>query len=138
MSMTRGGPNRAKRFDWHFDAAAQNVVIRNEDDRLLVYTVDELAELLNRLETAFGTSAFPLANNVETLAAGTERPGLGMTFMSIKKNTTFAQGASYLGVVLEKLGYLRWNGRSRGISWRLTGAGQQLGGVGLEAKEQKR
>ncbi len=121
MSSTRGGPNRAKRFEWHFDITGQCVIIRNEKNFVHTYPVGDLVELLSRLEAAFGANEFPLANNVEKLGAGTERPGLGMTLMSIKPNTTYAQGASYLGVVLEELGYLRWNGRSRGIGWRLTG-----------------
>lgn len=44
-----------------------------------------------------------MANNVATMGAGTEKPGLDMSVMSIRQNTTYAQGASYLGVVLEEL-----------------------------------
>ena len=58
-----------------------------------------------------------------------------MTLMSIKANTTYAQGASYLGVVLEELGYLRWNGRSRGIGWRLTGEDGSEMGLGSRLKD---
>ena len=136
--MTRGGPNRAKRFDWQYDAGRRRVVIRNEDDRVLVYTIDELAKLLDKLEATFGTNEFPLANNVEKLGAGTERPGLGMTLLSIKpKDVAYAQGSSYLGVVLEDLGYLRWNGRSRGIGWRLTGQDGSVAGLGSRLRDNR-
>ena len=30
-----------------------------------------------------------------------------------------AQGSSYLGVVLEEVGLIKWNGASRGIQWRI-------------------
>ena len=134
MASTRGGPNKAKRFEWHFDAAGQCVVIRNEKDLVHTYSVGDLVDLLSRLEATFGTNEFPLANNVEKLGAGTERPGLGMTLMSIKPNTTYAQGASYLGVVFEELGYLHWNGRSRGIGWRLTGEDGSVAGLSSRLK----
>ncbi len=32
---------------------------------------------------------------------------------------THAQGASYLGVVLEKIGVLEWNGTKKRIQWRI-------------------
>lgn len=35
------------------------------------------------------------------------------------KNISHAQGASYLGVVLEHVGILEWNGKQRGIRWRI-------------------
>ena len=134
MAITHGGPNQAKRFDWHFDASNQSLVIRNEAGRVLVYPLGDLVNLLSRLEATFGANEFTLANNVETMGAGAERPGLGMTLMSIKPNTTYAQGASYLGVVLEELGYLCWNGRSRGIGWRLTGQDGSVTGLGSRLK----
>ena len=105
---------------------------------MLTYPIGDLVNLLDKLEAAFGTKEFPLANNVETMGAGTEKPGLGMTLMSIRNNTTYAQGASYLGVVLEELGYLRWNGRSRGIAWRLTGEDGSLAGLGSRLKNKQR
>jgi len=50
---------------------------------------------------------------------GTERAGVGSTIYGLCPGDTFhAQGASYLGVVLEEAGILQWNGKSRGIAWR--------------------
>ena len=46
VSSTRGGPNKAKRFEWHFDTAGQCVVIRNEKDFVRRYLVGDLVELL--------------------------------------------------------------------------------------------
>ena len=121
MSFTRGGPNKAKRFAWQYLAAERAVIIINEDGRNLSYTLGQIVAVLERLEREFGAKEFPLGNNVAKLGDGTEQPGLGMTLLAIKPgDTTFAQGASYLGVVLEELGYLRWNGYHRGIAWRLT------------------
>lgn len=58
--------------------------------------------------------------NVENLGNGTETMGLGMIILFEGKNDIrHAQGASYLGVVLENVGYLKWNGKTRGIEWRL-------------------
>jgi hypothetical protein len=52
---------------------------------------------------------------------GTEVAGLGSTIYRLCAGDTFhAQGASYLGVVLEEAGILEWNGRPRGIEWRLS------------------
>lgn len=120
MSTTRGGARKAKQFSWHYDPDSRSVVIINENGRGLVYTVQQVAATLAALKASFGTREIPLANNVAKLGDGSEQPGLGTVLYGIEADTTFAQGASYLGVVLEELGYLRWNGRSRGIGWRLT------------------
>jgi len=61
-----------------------------------------------------------LGNNVEKLGNATERQGLGTTILEQRPGNTYhAQGASYLGVVLEECGYFQWNGKHRGIGWRL-------------------
>ena len=63
---------------------------------------------------------FPLANNVELMHRGEERPGLGMAILKgTPHDISHAQGSSYLGVVLEEAGVLEWNGERRGIQWRL-------------------
>ena len=62
---------------------------------------------------------FPLANDVAKMWDETEKPGLGMTLFRIRPNTTYAQASSYLGVVFEHVGLATWNGKHRGIEWRL-------------------
>lgn len=75
----------------------------------------------------FGDNYFPLANNVVRLANRTERRGLGMIIREQANATDLhAQGASYLGVVLEEAGYFQWNGRNNGIAWRITDTDFQL------------
>ena len=66
-------------------------------------------------QTYFGEQWFPLANNVEKMYRGTERTGLGMAIYQLRPGDTFhAQGSSYLGVVLEEVDILDWNGKSWG------------------------
>lgn len=119
--MTRGGPRKAKRFTWRYDPATRAIIIVNERERALVYTLEQVVAALHALKAEFGSREIPLANNVAKVGDGSEQPGFGTVLIRLKPgDTSFAQGASYLGVVLEDLGYLRWNGRHRGIAWHLT------------------
>lgn len=120
MSVTHGGINRRKRFDWHFDANSHKVRIQNEDGKEHSYSIQEIHHILNSLYEEFGDKYFRLANNVEYLGKGTEKIGLGMVILQQENsNVSHAQGASYLGVVLEECGYFAWNGKHRQIEWRL-------------------
>lgn len=98
---TRGAPAQAIQFDaWYSDGLLQ----------------------IRSLQQQFGRDLFPLANNVERLGHGDEQPGLGMTILQVgfDRSTAHAQGSSYLGPCLERLGYCEWNGEHHGIQWRLT------------------
>ncbi len=120
MAFTRGSENKRKRFNWHYEPFSKKVQILNEDGKEHTYSVHEVQRILARLYKEFGLNYFPLANNVENLGNGTETMGLGMIILfEGKKEIRHAQGASYLGVVLENVGYLKWNGKTRGIEWRL-------------------
>jgi hypothetical protein len=120
MSVTHGGPNKGKRFQWKFNATSGRLEITNQNGRELRYTLQEIHEILLSIQNDFGSDYFPLANNVERLSNGTERNGLGMIILRHKPGEiSHAQGASYLGVVLEERGFLEWNGKHRGIEWRL-------------------
>lgn len=78
-----------------------------------------MLSIIQKLRATFVERWIPLANNVETMYSGTEKPGLGMSIFELRPGDTFhAQGASYLGVVLEKVGIFEWNGQKRGIAWR--------------------
>jgi hypothetical protein len=130
MSETRGGERKRKRFRWKYEPTRRTVRIINEHGRKHEYTVAEIVNVLKILSARFGGRWFPLANNVEKLGNGTERTGLGTTILMGKpRDTTHAQGASYLGVVMEECGYFAWNRRRRGIAWRLLGRGFSMDSV---------
>ena len=106
------------KFYWFFRERFLEII--NENDLTHRYHFEEILQILNRLEKEHGISWFPLANNVAKMGNGTEKPGLGMAILEgAPGNITHAQGASYLGVVLEKLGIFEWNGKRRGIKWRI-------------------
>ncbi len=120
MSITRGGLQRRKRFKWQLNENKKTILVENEQGKKHHYSIMEISNILRSLYQQFKNEYFPLANNVEWLANGTEKPGLGMTILSFTPNDVYhAQGASYLGVILEECGYLEWNGASRGIMWKL-------------------
>lgn len=121
MLITHGG-RKAKRFKWDFQDDL--IRIKNEKGRHEEYPITEVHAVLEWLAERFGSGWFPLANNVEKLGQGTEVDGLGVSILRQSlKNISHAQGASYLGVVLEHTGILEWNNRSKGIQWRITCAG---------------
>lgn len=115
MSVTHGG--RARNFDWSVKGG--QLLIQSESGMQHSYTLDEILTIIHSLHASFGENWFPLANNVEKMYSGTERLGLGTAIYQLRPgNTTHAQGASYLGVILEEVGVFEWNGETRGISWR--------------------
>lgn len=116
MSVTHGG--RAKIFQWQFHN--NQIIITNQDGRNHLYSVVEIYNIMNWLNHRFNYGWFPLANNVEKLGNGSEIDGLGVAILRQRpRDITHAQGSSYLGVVLEEPGMLEWNGKARGIKWRI-------------------
>lgn len=116
MSITHGG--KAKHFKWSCQQG--QVLIKNEDGKTHEYSIKEITRVLTRLFEDFGHKWIPLANNVQKMYVGTEISGLGSTIYNLRAGDIFhAQGASYLGVVLEEAGLFEWNGRVRGIKWRI-------------------
>lgn len=94
--------------------------IESESGMSHAYSFQETLAILRLLHAHFRDNWFPLANNVEKLHHGTERYGLGGAIHQQKPGDTLhAQGASYLGVVLEQAGILEWNGMARDIQWRI-------------------
>jgi hypothetical protein len=117
MSSTHGG--RSVSFQWHFENDL--LTITNEKGRTHEYSLAEIVRTLRWLEDEFGEGWFPLINNVEKLGKGTEQKSLSVAILrQAPGDITHAQGASYLGVVLEEAEILKWNGAKRGIMWRLT------------------
>ncbi|MDO9528221.1 MAG: hypothetical protein Q7J27_03585 [Syntrophales bacterium] len=117
MLMTHGGRG-AKRFDWAF--SNDYVRIKNENERQEEYSIAEVFAIIGWLKHRFAADWFPLANNVEKLGKDDENDGLGVAILRQQPGKlSHAQGASYLGVVLEHLGLLAWNNRQRGIEWRI-------------------
>lgn len=127
MSFTRGGPNKCRQFEWHYDPGSRQLLIINQNGREIMYSLGEIQAILQCLQARFGKDYFRLS--VKELPPGKEaEPGsFSQTILDVLPDD-FArcQGASYLGVVLEECGCLEWNGQSVGIAWRLTG------GVGVE------
>ena len=82
------------------------------------YTHTEILTALGWLQERFKTSPFPLGNSVSKVGNETEKDGLGRALYSVKKDTTFAQGASYLGVVLEQMEIFEIANTSP-IQWRI-------------------
>ena len=122
MSETRGGERKRKRFEWWYVAEENKILIKKQEGerREHEYSVREIESILRRLESVFGDGFFPLANNVQKLANGTEREGLGTIILEQKPGDIYhAQGSSYFGVVMEECNYFEWNGKHVGIHWRL-------------------
>jgi len=61
-----------------------------------------------------------LANNVEKLANHTERPGLGwFLYEKLGWDTAGAQLSSHLGAIMTRAGVWDWNGKRRGMRFKL-------------------
>ena len=129
--LTRGSHLKSKRFRWWWDGAL-HIRRENRNRQHDEFSIAELERILEDLERQFRSGWFPLGNNVAKMPNGTEKPGLGMTIFRIRPNTMHAQASSYLGVVFEQIGLATWNGKSRGIEWRLNGkvpTGDELAGL---------
>ncbi len=116
MSVTHGGNSRE--FTWQLN---DNIInIRNENNIKHAYALNEIIEIIRWLKSNFRDEWFPLANNVELMGREEEKDGLGIAILNLTpKDITHAQGASYLGVVLEEIGIFEWNTEIRGIKWRI-------------------
>lgn len=116
MRVTHGG--RARRFEWSFRDG--EIQIQSESGIHHQFTTNEILQIIRELDSSFGNEWIPLGNNVEKLYSGTEKLGLGTAIYRRRPGDTLhAQGASYLGVLLEEIGVFRWNGMIKGIAWRI-------------------
>lgn len=105
-------------FDFSYDRPI--LTIRNEKNRHDLFPLSRIVEILDSLYAQFELEFFPLANNVQLLGSGDERPGFGRTIYDLNgRDTKNAQAASYLGPLLESIGILKWNGIRKGIEWHL-------------------
>jgi hypothetical protein len=117
VATTRGGGHSRLFAWWLVDC---NVTIESESGMSHEFGLQEIYSVLCDLHQYFGKDWFPLANNVEKLYDETEANGLGSIIYSrCPGDTKHAQGASYLGVVLEQAGILEWNAQVRGIKWKI-------------------
>jgi hypothetical protein len=111
---------RSKEFTWEYEPGVERLLIESVEGIKHEFSLQEIRHILKRLDEQFGDEFFPLGNNVEKLGDGTEVLGLGTTILEQRPgDVSHAQGASYLGVVLEECGYLEWNEQRRGIRWCL-------------------
>ncbi len=117
---TRGRLRKRKSFECVYDLLGKKLLIKKQDEKRVEFNLVEIKNILEKIKASFGDGWLPLGNNVEKLYNKTERIRLGVIVYQQKPNDTFhAQGASYLGSVLEKVGILEWNGKSYRIKWRL-------------------
>jgi hypothetical protein len=120
MSFTHGGPNKRKQFEWHYDPVTCQLIIIIEKRRELMYSLGKIQKVLIMLFQSFSSDYFPLSSNAALPGEARAKTSLGeIIFEQFPGEFDRAQGASYLGVVLEECGYLEWNGRHVGIEWRL-------------------
>jgi hypothetical protein len=126
ISRTRGG-DRARDFFWYIsnDKLIIQKIVRNKESwisegRSHIFTQSEIIDSLYWLLEKFGNGNFPLANNVERLGNKTERDGFGVALYTLRANTFFAQGSSYLGVVMECFGVLAFVRPPNRITWKFT------------------
>lgn len=108
------GKGKSVPFKWrNIDG---KIEIHSESEQYHEYSHTEILTALGWLQGRFKTSPFPLGNSVSNIGNETEKDGLGRALYVIKKNTTFAQGASYLGVILEQMGIFEFV--SHPITWQ--------------------
>jgi hypothetical protein len=115
--ITRGG--KRKPFWWKIDAVSDRWIIEKADGVVAEFSTADIFLVIHQLYDEFGYEWVPLANNVEKLANGTETRGFGRILLDGGHSMSHAQAASQLGVVLERLHILEWNGKVKGICWRL-------------------
>jgi hypothetical protein len=119
MSFTHGGNYRI--FEWQL--VGNTIYIENTRGRQHSYELTEILDIFTWLKATFGYGWFPLANNVKLMGRGQEKDGLCTAILDLTpKDITHAQGSSYLGVVLEEVGIFKWNGKKKGIEWRIVKA----------------
>lgn len=122
---TRGAGKKSKPFSWDV-CNGEILIYPKSKNRIHKYSVAEVSTIIMWLQCKFKSDTFPLANNVKKLWMGTEMEGLGLALYIVKNNTTFAQGSSYLGVVLEKLGVFEFDPNKKVISWKLNSSNKNL------------
>ena len=116
MLQTHGG----KKVSFTWNLIGDVLVIENEKGRIHKYQLDEIVSIIAWLQNEFGDKWFPLANDVRKLGNGSEVAGLGTAILKqTPGDITHAQGSSYLGVVLDQIGVLKWNERKKGIKWQI-------------------
>ena len=116
MPTTHGG--KSIHFEWKFENDA--LLIQNKNGRTHEFHLKEIYKILEWLWGEFGTKYFPLVINVAKMGDGSEQNGLGTAILrQAPKDIDHAQGSSYLGVVLEQVRILEWNGAIKGIRWRM-------------------
>lgn len=114
---TLGG--KSKIFWWKIDEESNIHIKRifdfkNEKKELIkIATAYELNQLDDYMKD--GSWKY-IANNVENLALGTEKPGIGIfLYDNLNWSGTEAQLSGHLGVIFYKSGTWDYNGKKRGI-----------------------
>ena len=116
--ITLGG--KAKNFRWKLDEVGDLLIERKFKNSSKVeiskIPVDELERIINYVGS---DNWIDLANNVEKLKKGEEKPGIGrFMYDELGYNETQCQTASQLGPVLTNAGIWEYNGKKRNIQFR--------------------
>jgi hypothetical protein len=108
---------KRKQFMWKIDDEF-NIHIRREFKNYEKETVS--FDELNKLDEYMGDGqSKDLANNVEKLANGKEKAGIGkFLFNELGFNTTKSQLSSHLGAILSYSEVWKFNGKMRGMKFR--------------------
>ena len=84
----------------------------------LVISLHQVLDILTGLHGQFGINAFPLSNNMVTVAKGAAKPGLGPIFHAVTGRS--AKWASHAAAMLEDLDIIKPVSLGRPLSWQLT------------------
>lgn len=109
---------RGDRIGFRYEVTDSGLTVHNKNNRdLLQISFIQLACILKTLGDQFVNNFFPLENNVSSAHKKILNPGLGLATNNCGiVDVTYA---SYIGPILEDLGFLDWNGKRKGIEWRL-------------------
>ena len=116
--VTRGGVNKQKGFRYEItDSGLDIFTDRVTNHGLLKVSFAQLECIMQTLDNQFPKKYFPLENSKPIKHKKILNPGLGLA--STECGIADATCASYIGPILEDLGFLEWNGKRKGIEWKL-------------------
>lgn len=118
LEKTLGG--KAKPFYWKIDDKGSISIKRmfGNQEKLISQTVN--AQELGKIDKYLSDGGWKaLANDVEKLKKGTEKPGIGkFMYDNLEMNEAEAQLSSHLGAIFSNAGAWLYNGKKRGIEFK--------------------
>lgn len=111
---------KQKEFKWRYSKSDGIVITRTfkSGTNKTEFSNEDIDKIINFIKEK---GIVPLANNVEKLANGTEKEGIGsFIYQNISSDMANAQAASQLVSILYNVGVLGYNGAARGMEfWAL-------------------